>query len=136
MLGSRAALAGAAIKTATGTMTGALSADVKTVLTNATQHRPWYHGLLESTLRGAASGAVGGGSKSLGKSAWAGRDGVARAAVSRGIISDQKLSKLATMTELAKAAATSDQARHAAIGAAVFVAAGYGVWGAAALATE
>mgnify|MGYP002777794617 CR=1 FL=1 len=136
MTGARAAFAGAGIKAASGTLTGSLGADIKTVLTNTTQHRPWYHGLLESTLRGAATGAVGGGTKSLGKSAWAGRGGIAKAAVTRGIISDQKVNKLATMTELAKAAATSDQARNATIAAGVFVAAGYGVWGGVTLADD
>lgn len=129
--GASGVLARAATGAATGAISSALSSDVKTVLTNLAQHQPWYQGLLKSTLQGAATGAAIGAGGSLGKSAFASREAIAAKAASKGLISDQTVQKVATLPQLAKAAAASDVAIAGYILAGFFIPAGYVVWGAA-----
>ena len=123
------ALANAGLEAAAGMFCGALNMDVKTLLTNAAQHQPWYQGLVQSTLKGAATGGASKAASSLGKSAWAARDPIATRAVARGIISDATASKIHTLPETAKAAALSDEAIAGSIVAGYFLAASYTIWG-------
>ncbi|MEM1240660.1 MAG: RHS repeat-associated core domain-containing protein [Cyanobacteria bacterium P01_H01_bin.26] len=125
-----------ALRTATGraiagAIKGAISSDLKVVLTNVSQHQPWYQGLLKSTLTGAASSAATGALGSLGKSTWAAREAIAAKGVSKNLISDATVTKINTLPEIAKSAATSDVAISSYIVAGFFLPSGYVVWGAA-----
>lgn len=123
------ALARTGIETTTAALGGVLNADLKTILTNAAQHQPWYQGLANSTVKGAAMGGTTGAVKSLGSSAWASRDALATRAVARGIISDATRSKINTLPELAKSMATTDEAYAIYIVAGFYLASGYTLWG-------
>ena len=123
------AAVGAGVTGAKGMLTGALSTDIRTILTNVSQRRPWYQNLASSSLRGAATGGAGGAGKSLGSSAWAGTQNLATRAAGKGIISDSTAFKVVTLPELAKSMATSDQAYATYAVAGCFLAAGYAAWG-------
>lgn len=104
-----------------GMISGALKADVKTILTNMAQHQPWYQGLLRSTLSAAGQGALGGAGKTLGKAAWAS---------TRATISNTTMEKVTSITGKIKSAAKSDTMVAGYIVAGFFLPAGYAVWGA------
>lgn len=106
----------------TGAISGAITGDVTTILTNLSQHEPWYQGLGKSTLEGAGKGALKGGGKVLGG-----------AALDKGksLIGDARMAKLTTMLDNVKTAATSQNAYAIYGTAAFFAVSGYSVWGVA-----
>ncbi|MFL6292600.1 MAG: RHS repeat-associated core domain-containing protein [Thermoanaerobaculia bacterium] len=114
-----------ATKAAIGGVSGLLSSDVSTVLTNVAQHQSWDQGLAKSSITGFAQGAAIGAASG----AWSEKTNLAKMAG----VSDQNVQQVSTMVERVQAAATTNDAKMIYITAAYFVVAGYAVWGAAEL---
>jgi hypothetical protein len=104
-------------------VSGALSSDVTTVLTNVSQHQPWYQGLAKSSATGFAKGAATGAATG----AWSERVNLSKMAG----VTDQTLQSVTTMVNRVQSAATSQDAYMIYGTAAFFVVSGYSVWGAA-----
>ncbi|EPX58417.1 Insecticidal toxin complex protein TcaC [Cystobacter fuscus DSM 2262] len=110
-------------KAAVGGVSGAVSGDVTTILTNVQQHQPWYQGLAKSTVTGFAKGA----GSSAASGAWSERVNIAKAAG----VSDQTLTRVSNIVDKVKSAALSGAAYKINGTAAFFAMPGYVVWGAA-----
>ena len=104
-------------------LSGALSSDVSTVLTNVAQHQPWYQGLAKSTVTGFAKGAA----IATASGAWGEKVNIAKMAG----VSDQTVQQVSTVVARVQSAATSTDAYMIYGSAAFFAVSGYAIWGAA-----
>lgn len=102
---------------------GAIGSDLKQVLTNVSQHQPWYQGLAQSTATGFATSAA----TALGGEAFRNAGTIARGVG----VSEQTITRVTTLIDQAKGIATSSDAYAVYATAAFFAVTSYAIWGAA-----